>query len=73
MPLENHDVKAALADKYGYKIMGWAVDLDNPAGITLESKWGGSFLRLQHKDSLKVWEWVVKERHHHTTNIKRPS
>jgi hypothetical protein len=21
----------------------------------------------------EVWEWVVKERHHHTTNIKRPS
>ena len=68
MPLKDHSKRAALADKYGWKIMGWAVDLDNPAGITLQSKWGEDrFLRFQHSDSLKKWETELKE-----NKLKKP-
>src|ERR1700728_4195815 len=59
MSLKNYAEREALAQKYGWHIMGWAVDLDNPAGISLESIYDSTrFLRLQHSDSLKHWEQV---------------
>ena len=61
MPLIDHDKRAAIADKYGWQILGWAVDLHNTAGITLQSKYDGAkFHRFQHEDSLKVWESTLK-------------
>ena len=53
--------KDAIAKKYGWKISGWAVDLDNPAGISLYPIHGGEHLRMQHKDSLKVWEAILSK------------
>lgn len=62
MPLRDHDKRAAIADKYGWKILGWAVEEHNPAGITVQSKWDSlKFLRFQHKDPLKLWESTLKE------------
>jgi len=61
MPLKDHAAREALAQKYGWHIMGWAVDLDNPAGISLESNYDHMrFLRFQHRDSLAQWEKVLK-------------
>lgn len=57
----NYAEKAAIAAKYGWKISGWAVDLDNPAGISLYPIHGGEHLRMQHKDSLKVWEATLSK------------
>jgi hypothetical protein len=63
--LKDHDKRAALADQYGWKIGGWAVDLDNPAGISLFPKWvsddPNQHLRFKHSDSLKQWESVLKK------------
>lgn len=60
--IKHHAERSALAAKYGWSIMGWAVDLDDPAGITLQSKYDSTkFLRFQHKDSLKKWESELKE------------
>ena len=53
--------KDAIAAKYGWKISAWAVDLDNPAGISLYPIHGGEHLRMQHKDSLKVWEATLSK------------
>jgi hypothetical protein len=62
MPLKDHERRAALADKYGWFVLGWAVQEDNPAGITLQSKWDSSkFLRMQHQWSLKEWEKLLKQ------------
>lgn len=62
MPLKDHNKRATIADRYGWKIGGWAVDLHNPAGISLWSKWDSSkHIRFQHKDSLAVWESTLKK------------
>ena len=62
MTLKNYEKREALAKKYGWHVYGWSVDLDNPAGISLESIYDKTkFLRFQHKDSLKKWESVLKD------------
>jgi hypothetical protein len=62
MLLKDYEKRDALADKYGWRISGWAVDEDNPAGISLYSKWDSSkHLRMQHRWNLKEWEKVLKQ------------
>jgi hypothetical protein len=62
MPLKDHDKREALAQKYGWHIMGWAVDLGNPAGISLESNYDWRrFLRFKHSDSLEHWEKILSD------------
>lgn len=75
MPLKDHAKRSALADKYGWHILGWAVDLDNPAGISLVSNYDPTrFLRFQHSDPLKQWESVLKaEENPKPKKAKRPS
>ena len=73
MPFPEQAKKEAIADKYGWKVMGWAVDLDNPAGISLYSKWDSHvYLRMQHKDSLKVWEATLKKNAQKKPKFVRP-
>jgi hypothetical protein len=60
MSLKDYEERQALALKYGWSIAGWAVDLDNEAGISLWSRYGKEHLRFQHSDSLAHWEKVLK-------------
>lgn len=73
MPLANHDKREALAQKYGWHVGGWAVDLNNPAGISLWSIYDSTrHLRFQHSDSLKQWEKVLKATPNPKPKYKRP-